>query len=75
MIAPEPEMTYTVRTTHPLTPKSGSPSVARQYWQVSEASLLGDRIRAELWLNTSLFVAAGRLLGTGHIEYAIYRAT
>ena len=26
-----------------------------------------------LWLNTSLFVARGRLLGTGHIEYEIYR--
>lgn len=27
------------------------------------------------WLNTSLFVAAGRLLGTGHIEYAVHRVT
>ena len=27
------------------------------------------------WLNTSLFVAEGRLLGTGHIEYAVYRVT
>jgi Protein of unknown function (DUF3237) len=27
------------------------------------------------WLNTNLFVAAGRLLGTGRIEYAIYRLT
>jgi hypothetical protein len=25
------------------------------------------------WLNTSLFVARGRLLGTGHIEYDVYR--
>jgi Protein of unknown function (DUF3237) len=25
------------------------------------------------WLNTSLFVARGRLLGTGHIEYQIFR--
>jgi hypothetical protein len=25
------------------------------------------------WLNTSLFVAKGRLLGTGHIEYAVSR--
>jgi hypothetical protein len=25
------------------------------------------------WLNTSLFVAKGRLLGTGSIEYAVYR--
>jgi hypothetical protein len=27
------------------------------------------------WLNTSLFVAKGRLLGTGNIEYAVYRVT
>ena len=27
------------------------------------------------WLNTSLFVAKGRLLGTGSIEYAVYRIT
>ncbi len=27
------------------------------------------------WLNTSLFVAAGRLEGTGRIEYAVFRIT
>jgi hypothetical protein len=27
------------------------------------------------WLNTSLFVGRGRLLGTGHIEYQVYRAS
>jgi hypothetical protein len=27
------------------------------------------------WLNTSLFIAKGRLLGTGHIEYAVARLT
>ena len=27
------------------------------------------------WLNTSLFVAKGRLLGTGNIEYTVYRLT
>jgi hypothetical protein len=27
------------------------------------------------WLEQSLFVAAGRLLGTGKIEYAVYRVT
>lgn len=27
------------------------------------------------WLNRSLFLAEGRLLGTGHIEYRIYRVT
>jgi len=27
------------------------------------------------WLTTGLFVAAGRRLGTGHIEYAVHRIT
>ena len=27
------------------------------------------------WLNTSLFVAKGRLLGTGNLEYTVYRLT
>lgn len=145
-------MTYTVRTTQPSEPSKGSPLGTRQYWQVSEASLQGDRIQASLtatgcdwmamspdgfwrpdvraqfqtadgaflflhytglveqndrfkaaaeageetafddhymrlaltfdtgdpryaWLNQHLFVAQGRLLGTGHIEYAVYRLT
>jgi hypothetical protein len=152
MIGLEPEMTYRVTTTDPLGPTTGSPLGARQYWQVSEATLEGPRIRARLastggdwmrvgpdgfwrpdvraqfvtgdgavllmhytglveqtdafaraaeadretgwgdqymrlairfdtgdarysWLNTSLFVAAGRLLGTGRIEYAVGRLT
>jgi len=25
-----------------------------------------------LWLNTNLYIAKGRLLGTGHIEYEVY---
>jgi hypothetical protein len=148
----EPEMTYRVRTTDPLALTEGSPLGTRQYWQVSEATLEGARIRAKLastggdwmamspdgfwrpdvraqfvtddgavvlmhytglveqteafaaaaeadrptewndqymrlairfdtgdpryaWLNASLFVAAGRLLGTGRIEYAVFRLT
>ena len=144
------EMTYTVRTAHPLEPTVGSPFGAKQFWQVSEATLDGARIKAHLagagldwmsvssdgywrpdvhaqfltddaavilmhytglvqqtqrfaaaadadqptdwadqymrlavrfetgaqqylWLNTSLFIAKGRLLGTGHIEYEVYR--
>jgi Protein of unknown function (DUF3237) len=31
-----------------------------------------DRYR---WLNESLFVARGRLLGTGKVEYTVYRVT
>ena len=33
------EMTYTVRTTHPLEPTVGSPFGAKQFWEVSEATL------------------------------------
>ena len=144
------EMTYTVRTTHPLEPTVGSPFGAKQFWQVSEATLDGARIKAHLagagldwmsvssdgywrpdvhaqfltddaavilmhytglvqqterfaaaadadqptdwadqymrlavrfetgaqqylWLNTNLYIAKGRLLGAGHIEYEVYR--
>ena len=36
------EMTYTVRTTHPLDPTVGAPFGAKQFfWQVSEATLDG----------------------------------
>ena len=35
------EMIYTVRTTHPLEPTVGSPFGAKQFWQVSEATLDG----------------------------------
>jgi Protein of unknown function (DUF3237) len=152
----EPEleyaMTYVVRTSNALDPTTDSPWGARQYWQVSEATLDGPDINAHLaatgvdwmgvsddgfwrpdvraqfltddgavvlmyytglvqqtarfaeaaevdehtdwadqymrlsirfetgtpryaWLNTNLFVARGRLLGTGHIEYQVYRVT
>jgi hypothetical protein len=150
MLSLVPEMTLRVTTVEPLTPTTGSPSGPRQYWQVSEAELVGDRIRASLaatgsdymrmtgdgyyrphvrlqvvtddgapvlveytglveqtdalaraaeddtetdwadhyirlsirfdtgaekysWLNTNLFVAAGRITGTGKLEYAIHR--
>jgi hypothetical protein len=152
MIGLVPEMIYRVRTTNPLSPTAGSPNGVTQYWQVSEAELDGERIKAKLastgsdwmrmspdgywrpdvraqfvtddgaivlmhytglvqqtdafkraaeadqatewgdqymrlalrfdtgaerygWLNTSLFVAAGRLLGTGRIEYSVHRVT
>jgi hypothetical protein len=145
-------LTYVVRTSQPLDPTTDSPFGARQYWQVSEATLDGPDIKASLaatgvdwmavssdgfwrpdvraqfltddgavvlmhytglvqqtakfaeaaeadestdwadqymrlsirfetgapryaWLNTSLFVARGRLLGTGHIEYQVFRLT
>lgn len=143
-------MWYRVTTRAPLDMAGQSPGVARQYWQVAEASLRGPRIVADLhatgddwmgvgddgywrpdvraafvtddgasvllrytglvqrserfiqaaeadretgwadqymrlqlrfetgaeryrWLNESAFVAMGRLLGTGNIEYAVFR--
>ena len=53
------EMTYTVRTTHPLEPTVGSPFGAKQFWEVSEATLDGARIKAHLagtgmdWMSVS----------------------
>ena len=152
MIGLEEVLTYRVTTTGPLETTEGSPWGARQYWEVSEATLSGERISATLampggdwmavsedgfwrpdvraqfrtddgavilmrytglveqsdvfkgaatedretawddqymrlavtfetgderyrWLNESLFVARGRLLGTGKIEYTLYRVT
>lgn len=52
-------MTYEVRTEHPLDPTIGSPFGAKQYWQVSEATLSGPGIRAGLaatgvdWMSVS----------------------
>jgi hypothetical protein len=44
-----------------------------QYMRLAIAFETGDdRYR---WLNESLFVARGRLLGTGKIEYTVYRVT
>ena len=42
------EMTYTVRTTDPLEPTVGAPFGAKQFWQVSEATLDGARVKAHL---------------------------
>ncbi len=135
MIGLEEVLTYRVTTTGPLETTEGSPWGPRQYWEVSEATLSGERITAKLampggdwmavsddgavilmrytglveqsdafkaaatedretswddqymrlaitfetgderyrWLNEGLFVARGRLLGTGRIEYTVYR--
>jgi hypothetical protein len=48
MIGLEEEMFYRVKTTSPLQPTAGSPHAVIQYWQVSEAELVGTRIRAKL---------------------------
>jgi hypothetical protein len=152
VIGLEEVLTYRVTGTGPLDTTEGSPWGARQYWEMSEATLSGERVAATLampggdwmavsddgfwrpdvrvqfrtddgavilmrytglveqsdvfksaatedretswddqymrlavtfetgderyrWLNESLFVARGRLLGTGRIEYTVYRVT
>jgi len=74
----EPEMTYRVRTSHPTEPTDGSPfgtgSTGRSA-RPGSASVSTPGAPRYRWLTTSLFVAAGRLLGTGHIEYAVHRIT
>jgi hypothetical protein len=152
VIGLEEEMTYTVEATGPLETTEGSPWGARQYWEMSSATLRGKRISATSampggdwmgvsgdgfwrpdvrvqfrtddgaivlmrytglvertdaferaatddhetswddhymrmavvfetgderyrWLNESLFVARGRLLGTGRVQYTIFRVT
>jgi hypothetical protein len=42
------ELTYRVRTVNPLEPTAGSPYGAKQYWQVSEATLESPRLSAKL---------------------------
>lgn len=46
---------------------------SEQYMRLSIQFVTGAPRYA--FLNTSLFLAAGRLLGTGQIEYAVYRVT
>jgi hypothetical protein len=43
-----------------------------QYMRMVVAFEAGDPYR---WLNESIFVARGRILGTGRVEYTIYRVT
>ena len=44
-----------------------------QYMRLSLIFNTGDQRYA--WMNQSLFIAAGRLLGTGSIEYSVFRVT
>jgi Protein of unknown function (DUF3237) len=146
------EMTYRLKVKGPLPATDGSPRGPRQYWEMAEGTLTGERINAKIampggdwmnvgadgfwrpdvrvqfvtdddavillhytglveqteafaaaaedgretgwadqymrmaltfdtgaeryaWLNRSLFVAQGRLAGSGELEYAIYRVT
>src|SRR6476620_8677025 len=81
------EMIYTVRTTHPLEPTVGSPFGAKQFWQVSEATLDGARVKAHLagagldWMSVRLrwLLAARRARSVPHRRrrghpHALHRA-
>jgi len=46
---------------------------ADQYMRLAVRFETGAQQYQYLWLNTNLFIAKGRLLGTGHIEYEVYR--
>jgi hypothetical protein len=42
------EMTYRFRIRGPLPPTEGSPRGARQYWEMTEGTLTGERINAKI---------------------------
>jgi hypothetical protein len=48
MVTLQYEMSYRFRVTGPLPPTEGSPQGARQYWEMTEGTLSGDRIRATI---------------------------
>jgi hypothetical protein len=45
MTSLEYEMTYRFRVRGPLGTTEGSPRGARQYWEMSEGTLIGERIK------------------------------
>jgi hypothetical protein len=48
MVTLQFEMSYRFRVRGPLAPTDGSPRGARQYWEMTEGTLTGDRIRATI---------------------------
>ena len=48
MMKLEPEMTYRFKVRGPLAATEGSPVGAREYWEMTEGTLTGDRIRARI---------------------------
>jgi hypothetical protein len=48
MIALKHEMTYRLKVTGPLAATDGSPVGAREYWEMTEGTLTGDRIEAKV---------------------------
>ena len=48
MIALHHEMTYRLKVSGPLAATEGSPVGAREYWEMTEGELVGDRIKARI---------------------------
>jgi Protein of unknown function (DUF3237) len=48
MLTLEKEMTYRFKTKGPLVPTAGSPRAPRQYWEMTEGTLKGERISAKI---------------------------
>jgi hypothetical protein len=48
MVTLQYEMSYRFRVRGPLPPTDGSPRGARQYWEMTEGTLTGDRIQATI---------------------------
>jgi hypothetical protein len=48
MLTLQPEMIYRFKVRGPLGTTEGSPRAARQYWEMSEGTLTGERINAKI---------------------------
>ena len=48
MISLQHEMTYRFKVSGPLAATEGSPVGAREYWEMTEGKLFGDRIKAKI---------------------------
>jgi hypothetical protein len=48
MVTLEHEMTYRLKVTGPLAATEGSPVGVREYWEMTEGTLTGDRIKAKI---------------------------
>jgi hypothetical protein len=77
LIGLEEAMTYRVTTTGPLDATEGSPWGTRECYQVSEATLSGERISATLAMPGTdwLVVSGDGFWRPDGVEYTVYRVT
>jgi hypothetical protein len=62
MIGLRHEMSYRLRVRGPMTPTRGSPRGERQYWEMSEGTLTGDRINARIAMPGAIGTARARMV-------------